>query len=66
MGNANKVVASPPLGDGLQAQSRSVPRLKSWVMRIKLLLHHLGSGVACEHNSEANVAALSAQARGGL
>ena len=49
LGDANKVTASPPQGGGLRAQSRLYPRLRPWVMRIKVLLHHLGE-VVCELN----------------
>ena len=49
LGDASKVAASPPQGGGLQAQSRSVPRLRPWVTGTKLSLYHLGE-VAYELN----------------
>ena len=49
LGDMNKGAASPPQGGGLRAQSRLLPRLGPWVMRIKLPLNHLKK-VACELN----------------
>ena len=49
MGEENKVITSPPQGDGLRPHSCSLPRLRPWVTRIKLQIHHLGE-VACELN----------------
>ena len=49
LSDANKVSTSPPWGDGLRSQSRSLPRLGPWVRRIRSPLHHLAE-VACELN----------------
>ena len=47
LSDANKLAALPPRGGSLRAHSRSLPRLETWVMRIKVPIHH-PEEVACD------------------
>ena len=49
LGDVKKAAASPPRVGDLRAQFCSPLRLRPWVMRIRLPLHHLEE-VACEIN----------------